>query len=86
MLISPIFLGNNTSAVYFCNLGSSIQSITYILMKKKLVYDAPEAELFLIQFEENFLQSGGGNQHSLTFSNNGGAGGELGYREVEGDF
>ena len=27
-------------------------------MKKKLLYSAPEAELLVVRFEENFLQSG----------------------------
>ena len=30
-------------------------------MKKKLLYSAPEAELLVVRFEENFLQSGEGN-------------------------
>ena len=55
-------------------------------MKKRLNYEAPEGELILVRFEENLLQSGESNVHSLSFSNNGGAGSDLGYREVEGDF
>ena len=46
-------------------------------MKKRLIYEAPEAELILVRFEDNFLQSPGGNQdnqRTLNYSNDGGAG------------
>lgn len=57
-------------------------------MKKRLTYDAPEAELILVRFEENFLQSPGrDNQHSLTGSYNtdGGSGTITSYRDYGND-
>lgn len=42
-------------------------------MKKRLTYEAPEAELVLVKFEDNFLQSTG-EASSLTFGYNGDAG------------
>ena len=45
-------------------------------MEKRLDYEAPETELFVVRFEENFLQTGGGNsnQRTLIFDEEGGAG------------
>ena len=57
-------------------------------MKKRLTYEAPEAELILVHFEENFLDSGGDNQHSLTGSYNedGGSGTITNYRDYKDAF
>ena len=43
-------------------------------MKKRLIYEAPDAELILVRFEENFLLSEGGNQRTLDYNGSGGAG------------
>ena len=42
-------------------------------MQKRLVYEAPEVELVLVKFEDNFLQATG-EASSLTFGYNGDAG------------
>lgn len=46
-------------------------------MKKRLTYEAPDAELILVRFEENFLLSptgNDGNQRTLDYNGSGGAG------------
>lgn len=43
-------------------------------MKKRLIYEAPEAEFILVRFEENFLGTGDGDG-TLNFGYNGDAGG-----------
>ena len=43
-------------------------------MKKRLTYEAPEVELVLVRFENNFLTVSGGEGSSLTFGYNGDAG------------
>lgn len=45
-----------------------------MLMKKRLTYEAPEVELVLVRFEDNFLQATGGEVSSLSFGYNGDAG------------
>ena len=42
-------------------------------MKKRLTYEAPEVELVLVRFEDNFLQATG-EASSLSFGYNGDAG------------
>ena len=55
-------------------------------MKKKITYEAPEGELILVRFEDNFLDSlGEDNQRSLNYSDNGGAGTITGHRNYNED-
>lgn len=54
-------------------------------MRKRLTYEAPEAELILVRFEDNFLDSlGEDNQRSLNFGSSRGAGADPSYHPVEG--
>ena len=55
-------------------------------MRKRLAYEVPEVGLILVRFEENVLLSGKENVHSLQFSDDGGAGKEFNYQEIDGDF
>ena len=52
-------------------------------MYNKQFYETPEAELILVRFEENFLDSD--NQRSLNYSDTGGAGTITNHRNYNED-
>lgn len=58
-------------------------------MKKRLTYEAPEVELILVRFEENFLDSLNGGESDLKFGSNPGSAANPTYNDISkqyGDF
>ena len=54
-------------------------------MKKRLFYEAPETELFVVRFEENILSGGDSPQGTLKFGGTKSAGADPDY-ENAGEF
>ena len=54
-------------------------------MKKRLFYEAPETELFVVRFEDNFLGTGDEGR-TLKFGSDGDAGSGSTVHEIEDSF